>query len=81
MRHRIPEIELEMNDDFNFSAMAHNHKQISRQRSTIVFSNALFTIVDEYCRVAGVFKFTVAKKPVRLRRVIQYLVPIEVLSQ
>ena len=38
MRHGVPEIE--MNDDLNFSA----DKQISRQISTIVFANALFTI-------------------------------------
>ena len=39
MRHGVPEIE--MNDDLNFLAMAHSDKQISRQISTIVFSNAL----------------------------------------
>ena len=39
MRHGVPEIE--MNDDLNFSAMAHSDKQISRHISTIVFSNAL----------------------------------------
>ena len=38
-RHGVPEIE--MNDDLNFSAMAHSDKQISRHISTIVFSNAL----------------------------------------
>ena len=38
MRHGVPEIE--MSDDLNFSAMAHSDKQISRQISTIVFSNA-----------------------------------------
>ena len=35
MRHGVPEIE--MNDDLNFSAMAHSDKQLSRQISTIVF--------------------------------------------
>ena len=40
MLHGMPEIE--MNDDLNFSAIAHSDKQISRQTSTmIVFSNAL----------------------------------------
>ena len=39
MRHGVPEIE--MNDDHNFSAMTHSDKQISRQISTIVFSNTL----------------------------------------
>ena len=39
MSHGVPEIE--MKDDLNFSAMAHSDKQISRQISTIVFSNAL----------------------------------------
>ena len=39
MHHGVPEIE--MNNDFNFSAKAHGNKQISRQISTIVFSNAL----------------------------------------
>ena len=39
MHHGVPEIE--MNDDFNLSAMAHSDKQISRQISTIVFSNDL----------------------------------------
>ena len=34
--------------------------------------------VNEYCRVSGVLRFTRAKKPVRLRRVIQHLVRIEV---
>ena len=38
MCHGVPEIE--MNSDLNFSAMAHADKQISRQISTIVFSNA-----------------------------------------
>ena len=38
MCHGVPEIE--MNNDLNFSAMAHADKQISRQISTIVFSNA-----------------------------------------
>ena len=38
MRHGVPEIE--MNDDLNFSAMAHSDKQLSRQISTIVFWNA-----------------------------------------
>ena len=37
--HGVPEIEME--DDLNFPAMAHNDKQISWQISTIVFSNAL----------------------------------------
>ena len=84
-RHGVPEIEME--DDLAFSAIAHSDKQISRQMSTIVFSNALFIIVNvkcttvNECRVAGVLRFTMAKKPVRLRRVIQYLVPIEVRSQ
>ena len=40
-----------------------------------------FTTVNEYCRVAGVLRFTIAKKPVRPRRVIQHLVPIEVRCQ
>ena len=31
--------------------------------------------------MAGVLRFAMAKKPVRLRRVIQHLVPIEVRSQ
>ena len=35
----VPDIE--MNDDLYFSAMAHSDKQISRQISTIVFSNAV----------------------------------------
>ena len=39
MRHGVQEIK--MNDDFNFLAMAHSDKQISRQISTIVFSNTL----------------------------------------
>ena len=39
IRHGVPEIE--MNDDLNFLAMANSDKQISRQISTIVFSNAL----------------------------------------
>ena len=39
MRHGV--LEIEMNDDLNFSAMVHSDKQISRQISTIVFSNAL----------------------------------------
>ena len=39
MRHGMPEIE--MNDELNFSSMAHSDKQISQQISTIVFSNAL----------------------------------------
>ena len=39
MRQGVPEIEI--NDDLNFSAMAHSDKQISRQILTIVFSNAL----------------------------------------
>ena len=39
MRHGVPEIK--MKDDLNFSAIAHSDKQISRQISTIVFSNAL----------------------------------------
>ena len=41
MRHGVP--ELETNDDLNFSAMAmaHSDKQISRQKTTIVFPIAL----------------------------------------
>ena len=39
MHHGVPEIE--MKDDLNFSAIANRDKQISRQISTIVFSNAL----------------------------------------
>ena len=39
MRHGVP--EMEMKDDLNFSAIAHSDKQMSRQVSTIVFSNAL----------------------------------------
>ena len=74
MRHAVPEIE--MNDDLNFQAMTHSRKQISRQIPTIVFSNALFIIVNEFCRVAGVLRSTMTKKPVRLRRVVQHLVPI-----
>ena len=35
MRHGVPQIE--MNDDLNFSTMAHNDKQISQQVLTIVF--------------------------------------------
>ena len=38
MRHGVPEIEM---NDLNFLAMANSDKQISRQISTIVFSNAL----------------------------------------
>ena len=41
MRKRHGVTEIEMNNDLNFSAMAHIDKQISRQISTIVFSNAL----------------------------------------
>ena len=41
MRKRYGVTEMEMNDDLNFSAMAHIDKQISRQISTVVFSNAL----------------------------------------
>ena len=37
--------------------------------------------VNEFCRVAGVLRFTMAKQPVRLRRVIQHLVPMEVHSE
>ena len=47
----VPEIE--MNDDFNFSAKAHSDKQISRQISTIVFSNALM----EPVRLVRQFRF------------------------
>ena len=39
IRHEVPEIE--MKDVLNFSAIAHSDKQISRQISTVVFSNAL----------------------------------------
>ena len=39
----VPDIEI--NDDLYFSAMAHSDKQISRQISTIVFSNA---VVEQY---------------------------------
>ena len=39
MRHGVP--EMEMKDDLNFSAIAHSDKQMPRQVSTIVFSNAL----------------------------------------
>ena len=39
MSHGVPEIE--MNDDLNFSGHGPSDKQISRQISTIVFSNAL----------------------------------------
>ena len=39
MGHGVPKIE--MNGDLNFLAMAHSDKQISREISTIVFSNAL----------------------------------------
>ena len=39
MCHGVP--EREMNDDLNFSGMVHSDKQISRQTSTIVFSNTL----------------------------------------
>ena len=46
MRHGAPEID--MNDDLNFSAMAHSEKQISRQISTIVFSNALVSWWKRY---------------------------------
>ena len=41
MRYGVPEIA--MNDDLNFSAMAHSDKQISQQILTTVFSNALAT--------------------------------------
>ena len=39
MHHSVPEIE--MNEDLNFSSVAHGDKQISWQISSIVFSNAL----------------------------------------
>ena len=39
IRHGVPEIE--MKEDLTFSVIAHRDKQISRQISTIVFSNAL----------------------------------------
>ena len=51
MCHGVPEIE--MNNDFNFSAMAHSDKQISGQISTIVFSNALV----EPVRLVRQFRF------------------------
>ena len=39
MHHVVPKIV--MNDELNFSAMAHSDKEISRQISSIIFSNAL----------------------------------------
>ena len=65
MFHSVPEIE--MNDDINFRLKPTATNKYPRQISTIVFSNALFTIVNEYCNVAGVLRFTMTKKPVQLR--------------
>ena len=79
IRHGVPGIKME--DDLLRSyilyILAHGRGSIGH---ILLSVNVKFTIVNEYCRVAGVFRFTMAKKPVWLRRVIQHLVPIWVRS-
>ena len=48
MRHGVPEIE--MNDDLNFSAMAHSDKQISRQIDYRLFKCLSGNVINKTSR-------------------------------